>query len=276
MIRYDLHSHSTCSDGLLAPAEVVRRAASRGVDVLALTDHDELQGLTEARAAAAEAGIAFVDGTELSVSWEDHTLHVVGLDIDPDDADLAEGLATIRSGRDARARRIAAALAEAGVPDALEGARRYVTSERLISRTHFARFLVETGRVRDMGEAFKRYLAPGRPGHVAHAWATLPQAVAWIRGAGGCAVLAHPGRYKVTPSAMRRLLGEFRDAGADAIEIVSPSHTSAQCAEFASLARVFGLRASCGSDFHGPGETWMDLGDLPPLPGGVEPVWTAW
>jgi 3',5'-nucleoside bisphosphate phosphatase len=276
MIRYDLHCHSTYSDGLLAPGEVVRRAATRGVDVLALTDHDELQGLAEARAAATDAGIAIVNGSELSASWEDHTLHVVALNIDPDDAALADGLAMIRAGRDARAKRIAAALEAAGVPGAFEGARKYVTSERLISRTHFARFLVEAGHVRDMTHAFKRYLVPGTPGHVAHAWATLPQAIDWIHGAGGQAVLAHPGRYKVSTAGMRRLLTEFRAAGGDAIEVLSPSHTAAQFAEFAALARAFGLCASCGSDFHGPGESWMDLGELPPLPQGVVPVWSAW
>jgi 3',5'-nucleoside bisphosphate phosphatase len=276
VIRYDLHCHSTYSDGLLAPAEVVRRAASRGVDVLALTDHDELQGLAEARAEAADAGIALVNGSELSASWEEHTLHVVALNVDPDNVALADGLATIRAGRDARARRIAAALEAAGVAGALEGARRYVTSERLISRTHFARFLVEAGHVRDMKDAFKRYLVPGMPGYVAHAWATLPQAIAWIHGAGGQAVLAHPGRYKVSTAGMRRLLTDFRAAGGDAIEVLSPSHTAAQFAVFASLARAFGLRASCGSDFHGPGESWMDLGDLPPLPQGVAPVWSTW
>jgi predicted metal-dependent phosphoesterase TrpH len=276
VIRHDLHCHSTCSDGLLAPAEVVRRAAARGVDVLALTDHDELQGLAEARSAAAEADIELIDGAELSATWEGHTLHIVGLALDPGNVALGEGLAAIRAGRDARARRIAAALDAAGVPGAFDGALRYVTSERLISRTHFARFLVEAGYVRDVKDAFKRYLAPGLPGHVPHAWAPLPQAVQWIHGAGGRAVLAHPGRYKVSGAEMRRLLAEFHDAGGDAIEVLSPSHTSAQFAEFAALARAFGLRGSCGSDFHGPGESWMDLGDLPPLPEGVEPVWSGW
>ena len=276
MTRYDLHCHSTYSDGILAPAEVVRRAASRGVDVLALTDHDELQGLAEARAAAAVAGIAFVNGSELSVSWEAHTLHVVALNVDPDNAALGEGLAAIRAGRDARARRIAASLEAAGVPGTFEGARKYVTSERLISRTHFARYLIEAGYVRDIKDAFKRYLTPGKPGYVEHAWATMPQAIEWIHGAGGQAVLAHPGRYKVKAGDMRRLLAEFRAAGGDALEVLSPSHTAAQFAEYAALARIFGLSGSCGSDFHAPGESWMDLGDLPPFPAGVVPVWSRW
>src|SRR6185312_6120030 len=163
-MHYDLHCHSTCSDGLLSPAGVVQRAAARGVDVLALTDHDELAGLGEARAAAREAGITLIDGSELSVSWHDDTVHIVALGIDPDNAELAGGLESIRSGRDARARRIGAALADAGIPDAFEGALTYVTSERLISRTHFARHLVDSGRARDMKDAFRHFLTPGKPG----------------------------------------------------------------------------------------------------------------
>jgi predicted metal-dependent phosphoesterase TrpH len=276
MICYDLHCHSTYSDGVLAPADVVKRAAEYGVDVLALTDHDELSGLAEARAAAAVSGIEFVDGAEVSVTWGDHTLHVVALRIDPKDTTLGEGLAAIRTGRDGRARRIADSLATAGVPDALAGARKFCTSERLISRTHFARFLVEAGYVRNMKAAFKRYLTAGKPGHVPHAWASLPQAVGWIHGAGGQAVLAHPGRYGISATRMRQLLGEFRDLEGDAIEVVSPSHTAEQYAEYATYARTFGLKASCGSDFHAPGESWIELGDLPPLPVGVDPVWSAW
>ena len=275
-MRYDLHCHSTRSDGLLAPAEVVRRAASRGVDVLALTDHDEIAGLDEARAAADEAGITLVTGAELSVSWEDVTIHVVALGFDDAHAGLAGGLEQIRSGREGRARRIAESLAAAGIADAYEGASRFVTSERLISRTHFARFLVESGHAREMKDVFARYLTPGRPGYVPHAWATLEDAIGWIHAAGGQAVLAHPGRYKVAPSGLARLLGEFRDRGGDAIEVLSPSHTAAQVAQFAAHARNYGLAASCGSDYHGPGESWVDLGDLPALPAGLDPVWQDW
>jgi hypothetical protein len=275
-MRYDLHCHSTRSDGLLSPAEVVRRAAARGVDVLALTDHDETAGLDEARAAADAAGIALVTGAELSVSWEDFTIHIVALCFDPAHEMLLGGLAQIRSGRDGRARRIAESLTSAGIPGAYEGARRYVTSERLISRTHFARFLVEAGHVAAMKDVFSRYLTPGRPGFVAHAWASLDDAIGWIHAAGGQAVLAHPGRYKVTSIGLSRLLGEFRDLGGDAVEVLSPSHQAAQVAQFASLARTYGLAASTGSDYHGPGESWLDLGDLPPLPFGVDPVWKRW
>jgi predicted metal-dependent phosphoesterase TrpH len=276
MLRYDLHCHSTYSDGLLSPADVIRRAAGRGVDVIALTDHDEVAGVAEARAAAQEAGIAFVAGSELSVTWNGETVHVVALGIDPDNVTLGEGLAAVRSGRDTRARQIGDALQDAGIPDAFEGASGFVTSPRLISRTHFARYLIEGGYVRDMKEAFKRYLTSGKPGYVPHAWASLPDVVGWIHGAGGQAVIAHPGRYKLTPSGLRTLIGEFRDLGGDALEVVSPSHTPAQFTEFAALARTHGLKASCGSDFHGVGESRLDFGDLPPLPAGADPIWSTW
>jgi predicted metal-dependent phosphoesterase TrpH len=276
MLRYDLHSHSTHSDGLLTPAELVQRAAQRGVDVLALTDHDELSGLAEARAAALEAGLRLVDGAELSVSWRGGTLHVLALRVDPDCPALRDGLATIREGRSGRARRIGDALAAAGIPGAYAGALRQVTSERLISRTHFARFLVEAGHVRETKDVFKRYLVPGKPGHVEHAWANLHDAIGWIHAAAGQAVLAHPGRYKLSPTGLRELLGEFCDEGGDGIEVVSPSHSAAQIADFARHARNFGFLASSGSDYHGPGESHVDLGDMPPLPFGLTPVWQDW
>jgi len=276
MTRYDLHCHSTCSDGLLSPTDVVRRAAARGVEVLALTDHDELAGLAEARDAAREAGIGFIPGSELSVTWRDTTLHVVGLGVDPDNEALADGLDSVRRGRDARARRIGDALAHAGIPDAFEGALTYVTSARLVSRTHFARFLIEAGHARDMKDVFRRYLSKGNPGYVAHAWPSLDEAVTWIHGAGGRAVIAHPGRYKIDRRARKELFAEFRDLGGDAIEVISPSHDSTQYREFAEFARTFGLRGSCGTDFHGEGESHVDFGDLPPLPPRVEPVWQDW
>ena len=276
MIRYDLHSHSTRSDGVLTPSALVRRAAERGVEVLALTDHDEVAGLDEAHAAAREAGITLVSGTEVSVTWQGETIHIVGLRIDASNRELDAGLAGVRSGRDSRARRIGDALAAAGIAEAFEGALAYVTSERLVSRTHFARFLVEAGHVRDINEAFRRYLGTGKPGYVPHAWASLQQAVDWIRAAGGQAVIAHPGRYKLPDPSMRELLAEFRDRGGDAIEVVSPSHTPRQYADYARLARAFGLKGSCGTDFHGPGESRFDFGELPELPSGAEPVWSAW
>jgi predicted metal-dependent phosphoesterase TrpH len=276
MTRYDLHCHSTRSDGILSPGEVVRRAARRGVEVLALTDHDEVAGLDEAREAAREADIAFVAGAELSVTWQATTIHVLGLGIDADHPALLQGLAAVRDGRDARARRIGASLADAGIADAFEGALDYVTSERLISRTHFARFLVDAGHARDMKEAFRRFLTAGKPGYVPHAWASLSSALGWIRAAGGQAVIAHPGRYKLSERELRTLLAEFRDLGGEALEVVSPSHTAAQYASFAGLARAFGLKGSGGTDFHAPDEGMLDFGELPPLPAGVVPLWRSW
>lgn len=276
MLRYDLHCHSTRSDGLLSPADVVRRAAERGVDVVALTDHDELAGLAEAGEAAREAGIGFVEGSELSVTWRETTIHILGLRIDGQNEALNEGLHAVRTGRDARARRIGESLAQGGIEDAYDGALAYVTSERLISRTHFARHLIDKGHARDIKDAFSRFLTPGKPGYVRHAWPTLAQAVGWIRGAGGQAVIAHPGRYKITGTDLRALVHEFRDLGGDGLEVVSPSHTNAQYDEFAALVRSCGLKASCGTDFHGPGESRFDFGDLPALPAGVDPIWSGW
>jgi predicted metal-dependent phosphoesterase TrpH len=274
--RYDLHSHSTCSDGLLTPAQLVARASERGVEVLALTDHDDTGGLGEAGAAARELGMTLVPGVEISTTWERHTVHVVGLHVAAGTPRLEDGLAEVRRGRDSRAHRIAESLTAAGIAGAYEGALRYVTSERLVARTHFARFLVDQGHAKDMKSVFRRYLTRGKPGYVAHAWATLAQAVAWIQAAGGQAVLAHPGRYDLTATGMRRLLGEFRDTGGDALEVLSPSHTPAQTTSFAALSREFGLAASGGSDYHGPGESRFDLGALPPLPAGATPIWAAW
>lgn len=258
----------------MQPAAVVQRAAARGVKALALTDHDEVSGLPEARAAAREAGMRLIDGVEISVSWQGHTVHVVGLAIDPESEVLLAGLRENRSGRNARAERIAAQLEEAGVPGALEGARAYVTNPELVSRTHFARHLVETGRARSTQAVFERYLGEGKPGYVPHLWAELAAAVHWIAAAGGVAVLAHPGRYKLDETQRAALLGDFKDVGGTGVEVVTGSHTPDQYGYWAKRACEFGFLASAGSDFHGPRESYRDLGDLPPLPGGCEPIWT--
>jgi predicted metal-dependent phosphoesterase TrpH len=270
----DLHSHSTVSDGLLAPAALVGRAASRGVELLALTDHDDIAGLAEARAAADALGMDFVDGVEISVSWRDITVHVVGLGIDPGSEALREGLARIRAGRAGRARRMAEALAAIGVRGALEGASALAANPELVSRTHFARFLAGTGLVPGVREAFDRYLVRGRPGYVSHRWAELSDAVSWIRGAGGVVVLAHPGRYRLGERGLDELLAEFKECGGGAIEVCSGAHSEAEARTLARAARRFGLLASAGSDFHGPGESLTDLGGAAPLPDDLAPVWT--
>lgn len=271
--NFDLHAHSTVSDGLLSPADLVRRAAERGVTALALTDHDEVSGFAAARAAADEAGIRVIAGVEVSVTWHDTTVHVVGLGVDPEDAALATGLAAIRSSRTTRASRIAESLDAIGIRGSLEGAYRYAANAELVGRTHFARFLVEAGISPDVKTVFRHYLAAGKPGYVPHRWAALADACAWIRGAGGVAVLAHPARYKVSRREMDSLVGEFKAAGGEAIEVISGNHDAAQAAAFARVARAHGLAASRGSDFHGPGEGYAELGRLAALPADLEPVW---
>lgn len=273
MLSIDLHCHSTRSDGLLAPREVVARAAARGVRVLSLTDHDELSGLEEAREHAATLGLEFVNGVEISVSWNGRTLHVVGLHIDPQHPALVTGLVHIRAGRHARAERIAAGLQEAGIAGSLAGARAFVTNPELVGRTHFARFLVEQGHGRDLNAVFRRYLTAGKPGYVPHRWAALQEAVGWIKASGGIAVLAHPGRYGLGNSERDALLAEFVATGGNAVEVVTGSHSPEQYATWAGHARRHGLLASAGSDFHGPDEGGRDFGTLPGLPAGVTPVW---
>jgi len=272
-MRFDLHSHSTCSDGLLAPDALVERAVQRGVDVLALTDHDEVKGLPAAREAAAQWGLRLINGVEISVQWETVTLHIVGLAIDTTHAPLVEGLAGIRTGREQRAVRMAKSLDAVGISGSLEGARRYAKNPELVSRSHFARYLVEAGHARDTNAVFRNYLTPGKPGYVPHQWAALADALGWITGSGGIAVLAHPGRYDLGEVQCERLLGEFVDLGGAAVEVVTGSHAPSEFVTWARHARQFGLLASAGSDFHGPGEGYRDIGNVPALPAGCEPVW---
>lgn len=272
-LNADLHAHSTFSDGTMQPAALVGRAAQRGVALFALTDHDEVSGVAPARAAARDHGLDFVAGVEISVTFAAQTVHIVGLGIDENDAALLAGLAHTRSGRMRRARQMSDELARAGIPGALEGALRYVGNIDLVSRTHFARHLVETGVCGDTREVFSRYLTEGHPGYVPHQWARLSDAVGWIRGAGGVAVIAHPARYRFSATEQWALFSEFREAGGEAVEVVTSSHDADEVRRFAALAREFGLDGSRGSDFHGPGESHAELGQVPALPDGVTPVW---
>lgn len=272
LTNVDFHCHSTISDGVLTPADVARRAAANGVAALALTDHDELTGLATARAAADAAGMRFVDGVEISVTWGDATVHVVGLAIDPRNAALVAGLGSVRSRRTERAKEIAASLESIGIRGSLEGAYAHARNPALIGRTHFARFIAGAGFARDVANVFKHYLVKGRPGYVPQRGAALADAVGWIRDAGGLAVIAHPGRYGLPRLELERLVGEFREAGGAAIEIATGSHDSGHMAAFARLARETGLAASRGSDFHAPGEG-IELGRAPKLPAALEPVW---
>jgi predicted metal-dependent phosphoesterase TrpH len=275
LLNADLHSHSTVSDGTLRPGALAERAAANGVELWALTDHDETGGLAEAREAALDLGLAFLTGAELSVTFAGETVHVVGLGFDADDDALKQGLASVRNGRERRAREMAAGLAKVGIHGAFEGALRYVSNPDLISRTHFARFLVEAGHCSDTHEVFRRYLTDGLPGYVPHQWAKLGDAVRWITAAGGVAVVAHPARYRFSPSAEYALFSEFVTHGGRGVEVMTGSHSEAERIRYADLAQEFGLLASRGSDFHSPAESRTDLGTLPDLPGRLTPVWEA-
>jgi len=276
MLNIDLHCHSTSSDGALAPEDVARRARAGGVDVWALTDHDELSGLAEAREAAQGLGMHFITGVEISVTWAGRTVHIVGLAFDENNEILQAGLRATRSGRERRAQEMAEQLRSAGIEGAFEGALKYVGNPDLISRTHFARYLVERGVCPDISSVFKNYLTDGKPGFVPHRWAALNDAVQWIRGAGGVAVVAHPGRYDFSELELDVFLNEFKRVGGTGIEVVTGSHTPEEFERFARLAPRYGLLASRGSDFHAPGESATELGALPPLPSGLVPIWHDW
>lgn len=275
LLNADLHSHSRFSDGTLTPGELAQRAHANGVELWALTDHDETAGLAEAAQAAAALGMGFVPGVEISVTFAKETVHIVGLGIDPAEPALLAGLARTRGGRLARAQAMADGLAQVGIRGAFDGAQRYVGNPALVSRTHFARWLVETGVCSDTGAVFRRYLSEGKPGYVGHQWAGLGEAVRWITGAGGVAVIAHPGRYKLTVNEEYALFSEFKAHGGRGVEVLTGSHGQSDTAKYTALAQEFGLLASRGSDFHSPGESRTDLGRLPDLPGTLAPVWTA-
>ena len=272
----DLHCHSTVSDGQFAPADVARRAHAGGVTLWALTDHDEVGGQQQAREAAEELGMRYLSGVEISVTWASRTVHIVGLHVDPTSQTLIDGLARTRNGRAARAEAIGELLGTLGVPNAYEGALKYVSNPDMMSRTHFARFMVDSGYAKSTQDAFTRYLGDGKPGYIAHRWSKLADAVGWIQASGGEAVIAHPGRYEYTPLEFDALFGEFIDLGGKAIEVVTGSHTPDQYREYADVARRFGLEASRGSDFHAAGEGRVELGSLPQLPSDLTPVWERW
>lgn len=276
MTPIDLHFHSTASDGGLAPTEVIRRAAERGATLLALTDHDCTAGLAEAAATAAECGVPFLNGVEISVSWQQrHTVHIVGLGIDAANPVLQAGLQSIRDGRVERARQMSASLEKAGIHGAFDGAMRFAGNPDMVGRTHFARYLVQSGEVKDVKTVFRKFLTAGKPGYVPHEWASLEDAVAWIRAAGGMAVIAHPGRYDMGRTLIERLILDFKAAGGEAIEIASGSHSLDDMIKFSLHAQRHGLYASAGSDFHAPGEGGRDVGSTQPLPPICQPIWQA-
>lgn len=275
MTQYDLHTHSTASDGSLSPTQLVERAQQQGVTHLALTDHDGTEGIEEAQKVAAVAGIKLIPGVEISVSWQGATVHIVGLNLDITNAELQQGLADLRDYRKTRAETIALKLEKAGYPGALEGAGQYA-SKTMLGRVHFARFLLEQGYAKDMKDVFKRFLVRNKPGYVSGEWTSLQQAVSWINAAGGQAVVAHPARYKMTATKRRKLLREFKQLGGAGIEVSSGKQHPEEVRTMANLAQEFELLASCGSDFHSPDNAWTELGSMTTMPPFVTPIWNQW
>jgi len=273
ILNADLHCHSVVSDGTLTPEALAERAKANGVELWALTDHDEIGGQQRAAAAAKAQGMNYLTGTEVSVTFAGQTVHIVGLGFDAGNPDIMQGLRNTRGGREQRAMEMSDSLAKVGIKGAYEGALKFVGNPELISRTHFARFLVESGVCRETNEVFRKYLTEGKPGYVPHRWATLRDAVTWITQAQGVAVIAHPGRYKFTPNEEYALFTEFKSHGGRGVEVVTGSHTPQEYIKYAETAKEFGLAASRGSDFHSPDESHTDLGTLPFLPGELTPVW---
>ncbi len=271
----DLHCHSVVSDGTLTPEELALRAHQNGVHLWSLTDHDVLGGQERARQAALNLGMDYLSGVEISISWMGQTVHIVGLGFDTANSTLQEGLRATRDGREVRARQMAAQLQQIGIENSYEGALKFAGNPELIARTHFARFLVEQNVCRDMDEVFRKYLVAGKPGYVSHRWASLDQAVEWITSAGGKAVIAHPGRYRLNAMQMDELYARFKDLGGAGIEVVTGSHSPDQYQTYAQVAQRYGFMASRGSDFHDPHESDIDLGHLPHLPEHLTPIWSA-
>jgi predicted metal-dependent phosphoesterase TrpH len=275
MTCYDLHSHSTASDGALSPEDLIARAIAQGVNVLALTDHDGTEGIAAARQASQNTDLTMIAGVEISVTWGGGTVHIIGLNVDVDNATLQQGLMEMRTFRIGRAAKMAERLDKAGIPGALDGARKYA-SDVMLGRLHFAQFLVEHGHAKNIRDVFKRFLVRNKPGYVAGEWASLTNAVTWITAAGGQAVIAHPARYKMTATKLRRLITDFKVAGGVGIEVVSGRQHPEEVKKLARLAEQFELLTSCGSDFHTPENTWVELGHLAALPKSCVPIWSVW
>ena len=272
-MQFDLHTHSNVSDGQLSPEDVVRMAGLNGATMLALTDHDHLGGLYEAAKVADELGIQFIPGVEVSTSWRNRNIHVVGLNVDYNNTDFQKNLAKIRSGRLDRLVKINARFEKKGIRGVYDGALALSSNADMVGRAHVARFLVNQGIVKNTAQAFSKFLGEGKSAYVSHQWADFSEAVCWIRKAGGIAVLAHPGRYKLSATALRELIEEFKTAGGRAIEVASSSHAQNEILKFALLAERYELLASSGSDFHVLGEGGRVLGRPPVLPAICCPIW---
>ncbi|MDD5214905.1 MAG: PHP domain-containing protein [Methylococcales bacterium] len=272
---YDLHCHSTASDGALSPTDLVKRAADNGVTTLAVTDHDTTSGLFEAQACANSLGIRLINGIEISAQWEKLGIHIVGLNIDPENDALQNIISQLHDMRTERAEKISQKLAKKGIFNALETVQK-VASNEMITRVHFANFLVSQAHVSSISEAFDRYLGDGKVAYVSTVWTPLETAVQAIRAAGGVAVLAHPLRYKLTATRLKKLLGMFKNAGGQGMEVVTGRYNPDEIRVLANHALQFELTGSVGSDFHSPTNQWLELGKLAPLPEKVKPVWELW
>ncbi|HSM31643.1 MAG TPA: PHP domain-containing protein [Woeseiaceae bacterium] len=270
---YDLHSHSTASDGSLEPDALLVLAAECGVDALAITDHDTLSGFDRVDISVSRTRL--IPGIEFSTTWRKYGVHIVGLNVDPACAALRGGVHRQQQSRHERARLIAQKLRSKGLPDMLDDVLQIAGGEP-VGRPHFAEHLVRAGIVKDTRAAFRKYLGAGKPGDVRRCWASLPEVVGWIVGAGGTAVLAHPAKYGLTKTKLRALATDFRAAGGEAIEVVCGQQSANTTAHLARLANELDLAASCGSDFHHGDNAWSRPGRFPPLPQGVRPVWTTW
>ena len=273
LLNADLHCHSVVSDGTLTPEALAARAKANGVQLWALTDHDEVGGQERAIASAKALDMKYLTGVEISITFAGKTVHIVGLGFDHTNTELVQGLRNTRGGRAERAKEMSEGLAKVGIHGAYEGALKYAGNHELISRTHFARFLVESGVCKDTSEVFRKYLTENKPGFVPHRWASLENAVHWITAASGIAVIAHPARYGFTANEEYALFTEFKNHGGRGVEVITGSHSSADALQYADTALEFNLAASRGSDFHSPDESHTDLGTLPWLPGQLTPVW---
>ncbi len=275
-IIYDLHSHTTASDGMLSPEELVHRAVQMRIGTLAITDHDSVDAIPAAQAEIARAGLGLdlITGVEISTVWENHEIHIVGLNIDISHPEMIAFLAEQKERRQQRARLIAERLEKAHIPGAWEGALK-LAAGGAVTRGHFARFLVGAGKASNMADVFKKYLARGKTGYVPPQWCTIDQAIDVIHHSGGKAVIAHPGRYDLSAKWLKRLLAYFAERGGDAMEVAQCQQGPNERTQLAAYARQFGLLASQGSDFHQPC-SWIELGRKLWLPAGVEGVWQLW
>jgi 3',5'-nucleoside bisphosphate phosphatase len=277
LIPLDFHCHSTNSDGSYAVIDLLDKVLANGGKYIALTDHDTVDGIHEARQYAGQIGLNFIAGVEISVTWENGNLvHILGLNIDENNQELIKNLNNLRSQRYIRGEKIASNLAKAGIPNALEGALKFCNNPNALSRTHFSLFLTEAGHAKP-GKAFEKYLVPGKPGYVAYTWARLSDAVKWITDSGGIAAIAHPSRYKFTRTKLLRLIHDFKACGGRGIEVISSSHSKDDAYNIANIAKQEDLLASIGSDFHGDNQSYHKIRvglnyPLPPL--GCKPVYT--